>query len=360
MRKLRTAIIGAGKVSGIHAAALINLDISDFKAVYNHNLARARVFAGKHGIHAYDNIGEMIEKENIDAVTICTPHPAHRQAVEACLHAGAHVIVEKPLAVSLEDCDVMINTAEKLQLKLAMISQRRLYQPVLRVKEAIEKKRLGMPVLGTVTMYGWRGKEYYESDPWRGTWEQEGGGVLVNQAPHQLDLLQWFMGDIDELYGCWANFNHPYIEVEDTAAAIIKFKNGALGSIIVSNSQNPALYGKVHVFGNSGASAGVQTDGGAMFIAGMSGIEEPPYNDLWTIPGEEDRKEIWKKDDAEFFNRIEPTEYFHQWQIRDFLESIFDDRDSMVTGREGRKTVEIINAIYRSNKTGQPVKFPLK
>ena len=144
------------------------------------------------------------------------------------------------------------------------------------------------PILGSVAMYGWRDEAYYRSDPWRGSWQGEGGGVLVNQAPHQLDLLHWYMGEIDELFGFWANLNHPYIEVEDTAVAVLRFKNGALGNIVVSNSQNPALYGRVYVHGSNGASIGVQTDGGAMFIAGMSSITEPPINDLWTVPGEEE------------------------------------------------------------------------
>src|SRR5262249_61287694 len=135
----------------------------------------------------------------------------------------------------------------------------------------------------------------------------EGGGVLVNQAPHQLDLLQWFMGPIAQLFGCWVNLNHPYIEVEDTAAAIIRFKNGALGNILVSNSQNPALYGKVAVHGSNGASVGVQTDGGAMFIAGMSSIAEPPINDFWNIPGEEGLLEHWQDEDSALFHRIDGT-----------------------------------------------------
>jgi predicted dehydrogenase len=208
-------------------------------------------------------------------------------------------------------------------------------------------------------MLGWRDKAYYDSDPWRGTWEGEGGGVLVNQAPHQLDLLLWYMGEIDELYGRWANLNHPYIEVEDTSIAIIRFKNGALGNIVVSNSQNPALYGKVAVHGSNGASVGVQTDGGAMFIAGMSTIEEPPYNDLWTIPGEEDHIKSWKREDTEFFNKINPVNYYHEFQIQDFLKAVLNDNESMISAEEGRKTVELFIAIYQSQKESRLIKFPL-
>ncbi len=359
MKKLRTGIIGAGKVAHIHAKSLIKIEMSELTAVYNWKKDRAVDFAVQYDLKAFDDIEEMIIEEGIEMVTVCTPHPAHLDCVLSALRAGAHVIVEKPLAVSLEDCDRMIKMAEERKLNLGMISQRRLYQPVVRVKQAIEKGKIGLPIFGIVYLFGWRGEEYYQSDPWRGKWELEGGGVLVNQAPHQLDLFQWFMGEIDELYGYWANFNHPYIEVEDTAMALVKFKNGALGNIIVSNSQNPALYGKVHVFGSNGASIGVQTDGGAMFIAGMSEIEEAPFNDIWTIPGEEKLHELWKKEDEDFFRRIDPIQYYHQWQLQDFVESIIDKRKPMVSAVEGRNTVEIFNAIYESNSTGKPVKFPL-
>ena len=183
--------------------------------------------------------------------------------------------------------------------------------------------------------------------------------MLVNQSPHHLDLLQWYMGPVDELFGCWDNLNHPYIEVEDTAIAVLRFKNGALGNIVVSNSQNPALYGRVYVHGSNGASVGVQTDGGAMFVAGMSSITEPPFNDLWTVPGEQELMKKWQKEDADFFLSINPMEYYHQLQIGEFLQAVIDSRDPPVTGEEGRKTVEIFTALYRSQRDRKPIKFPL-
>ena len=165
---------------------------------------------------------------------------------------------------------------------------------------------------------------------------------------------------MDEIYGCWDNLNHPYIEVEDTAVAVLKFKNGGLGNIIVSNSVNPALYGKVHIHGENGASVGVQTDGGAMFIAGVSGIAEPPVNDLWTVKGEEGMLEIWKQQDTEFFNSIDPILYYYERQAEDFLKAVINRTKPLVDGEEARKTVEIFTAIYRSNREKRPVKFPLE
>lgn len=359
MEKLKTGIVGTGKVAHLHAAALIELEESDFTAVCNVNFKGAQAFAGQYGVQAYADVEEMVRSGGVQAVTICTPHPLHAGPTIKAVRAGAHVIVEKPLASSLADCDAMIGAAREAGVKLAMISQRRLYAPVQRIKRAIEDGKLGQPILGAVNMLGWRDQAYYASNAWRGTWKGEGGGVLVNQAPHQLDLLQWFLGPISEVFGCWANLNHPYIEVEDTAIAVIRFRNGALGNVLVSNSQNPALYGKVAVHGRNGASVGVQTDGGAMFIAGMSAITEPPVNDLWTIPEEESLLPQWQQEDADFFRQIDATRYYHQLQIRDFLHAILENRDPMMTGEEGRKTVELFTAIYRSQRDNRVVKFPL-
>jgi predicted dehydrogenase len=357
--KLRTAIIGCGKVAHIHAQALKTVPESAFTAVCSRSRENGNRFASQYSVTAYTDVGEMVSHEKIDAVVVCTPHPNHAESAIQALNTGAHVIVEKPLASSLKDCDEMIAAAEKADRKLAMISQRRLYKPSLRVKKAIESGKIGKPVLGTVTMYGWRDRTYYESDPWRGTWAGEGGGVLVNQAPHQLDLLLWYMGEVDELYGSWTNLNHPYIEVEDTALAIIRFKNGALGNIIVSNSQNPALYGKVTVFGSNGATISVQTDGGAMFIAGMSEIEEAPINDTWTIPGEVEMLGRWQKEDEDLFKSVNAIDYYHRLQLEDFLMAIKENRETMVPASQGRQTVELFSAIYRSQKKRRIIKFPI-
>ena len=167
------------------------------------------------------------------------------------------------------------------------------------------------------------------------------------------------MGDIDEVYGQWKNLNHPYIEVEDTAVALVKFKNGGIGNIVVSNSQKPGIYGKVHVHGENGASVGVQTDGGAMFIAGMSNILEPPVNDIWSVKGEEKLLDVWAKRDAEHFNSIDPMVFYMERQIEDFLQALEINSEPLVRGEDGRKTVELFTAIYRSTRDNAPVKFPL-
>jgi predicted dehydrogenase len=193
-------------------------------------------------------------------------------------------------------------------------------------------------------MFSWRDQAYYESDPWRGKWATEGGGVLVNQSPHQLDLLRWFMGDLEEISGRWANLNHPYIEVDDTAVATLKFRNGGLGSIVTSLSQKPGLFTKVHVHGSNGASIGVETDRGATFIAGVSKIAEPPLNDLWTIPGEEHLLAEFQAMDQARFQAIDPIAHYHALQIQDFLQAIRAEQPPLVTGEDGRAVVEIFSA----------------
>ncbi len=359
MQKIRTALIGCGRVGHTHAEALSTLPESEFVAVCDKDIARAQALAEQYRVGAYTDVQEMVSNADVQAVVVCTPHPMHAPLTILAAQAGAHVLVEKPMAASLKDCDAMLAAADEAGVKLGVISQRRLYEPVQRVKAAIEAGKIGRPILGMVVMLGWRGEAYYRADPWRGKWKTEGGGVLVNQAPHQLDLLQWFMGPVDELFGFWDNLNHPYIEVEDTAVAVLRFKNGGLGSIVVSNSQKPGLYGKVHVHGENGASVGVQTDSGAMFIAGMSEILEPPVNDLWTVPGEEHMLPQWQAEDRATFQAIDPAKHYHRLQDQDFLRAILEDREPMVTGGEGRRIVEVFTAIYRSQRDRQPVKFPL-
>src|ERR1043165_9306431 len=152
-------------------------------------------------------------------------------------------------------------------------------------------------------MYSWRDRAYYQSDPWRGRWDTEGGGVLVNQSPHQLDLLLWLMGPAAEVGGTWANLNHPPV-------ATIRFRNGGLGSVVTSVSQRPGLYTKVHVHGSNGASVGVETDRGATFIAGVSKIAEPPLNDLWTVPGEEHLLTGFQTADRSRFQTVDPVVHY--------------------------------------------------
>jgi len=330
---------------------------SEFVAACDVDLQRAVAFASRYGVRPYDDVARMIAESDVQALLIGTPHPLHAQPAIQAAEAGVHVLVEKPLAASLQDCDAILAAARQHAIRLGVISQRRWYEPVIRMKNAIDAGKIGRPVLGAFTMYSWRDPSYYLSDPWRGRWDTEGGGVLVNQSPHQLDLLQWFMGEIDEVTGRWANVNHPGIEVDDTAVATLRFKNGGLGAIITSVAQKPGIYTKVQIHGSNGASVGVQTDTGATFVAGMSGIAEPPFNDVWTIPGEEHLLPSFQAEDRVRFQQVDGTTHYHTLQIQEFLQAILSRRPPLVTGAEGRIVVALFSAIYQSQRERRPIPF---
>jgi len=356
MTTIGTAIIGPGKVGHTHALALAGLPQSRFVAVCGRSPEQTAAFAARYGVRPFTDIGPLLNDPDVEMVSICTPHPQHAELAIAAADAGKHVLVEKPLANSVADCDRMIAAAQRNKVKLGVISQRRLYPPVQRMKAALEAGKIGEPVLGTVTVLGWRSADYYNMDPWRGTWDGEGGGVLINQAVHQLDIFQWLMGPVAEVYGYWANLNHPTIEVEDTAVAVLRFRTGALGSIVVSNSQDPGLYANIHIHGANGASIGVQTEGGSMFIAGVTASIDPAFNDVWTVPGEEDLLAEWQAQDRAPSQSVDPMLYYHRLQIADFLSAIVEDREPLVPGAEGRKTVALFEAIYRSQRENRPIK----
>jgi UDP-N-acetyl-2-amino-2-deoxyglucuronate dehydrogenase len=359
MKPIGTALIGCGKVGDTHAQALKSLDESHFVAAYDIDPARAKAMGAKYDVPTYNNLQEMLDTSEVQMASICTPNHTHAELAIACAQAGVHALVEKPMTIDLKDCDRAIEAADRAGTTLGVICQRRLYEPVLRIKRAIVEGKIGNPILATLIVMGWRDAEYYRMDPWRGKWGTEGGGVLLTQTSHQLDLIQWFMGPIDELFGYWDNLNHPYIEVEDTAVAVMRFKNGALGVILVSNSQNPGLYGSIHIHGENGASIGVQTESGSPFISGVTETVDPPINDLWTVPGEEHLLAQWQEEDRARCERIDVMTHYHKLQIQDFLRAILEGREPLVTGREGRKHVEIFAAIYRSQFMHHPVKFPL-
>ncbi len=349
MGKLKFGLFGYGKGAQLHAKAIAASGRATLVSVCGRDPEKAAAFARSWGIEARATPAEMAERDGAQAVVITTPHPLHAaQAIES-LAAGLHVLVEKPMALRVADCDAMIAAARSSGRTLGVISQRRWYPSCLRVKRAIDRGEIGAPLLGQVIILGWRDEAYYRSDPWRGSWDKEGGGVIVNQSPHQLDLISWFMGPVAGVSGSWINANHPYIEVDDSAVATVHFRSGGLGSIFVSNSQKPGIYAKVWVHGGSGASVGVQTDGGAMFIAGRSGVAEPPFNDMWTIPGQEASLEAWKREDEAFFSKIDATWYFFSKQVDDFAAAIEAGVPPSVTGEDGREAVKIMEGIYRSS-----------
>ena len=341
------AIIGPGKVAPTHAQAIRNISETKLVAACGRNLERTQTFANRYKAQAFTDLQTMLEHDGVDAVVICTPHPQHAEQAIQAMRAGKHVLIEKPMATTVEDCDRMIKTARAQNVKLGIISQRRNYAPVQRLKNAILEGKIGRPVLGTLSLLGWRSPEYYAMDAWRGTWSGEGGGVLVNQAVHQIDLLLWLMGSsVVRIQSEHANLNHPEIEVEDTAVIVLRFENGALGSIVASNSQNPGLWGQIQIHGSNGASIGVQTDGGSMFISGVTTSVEAPINHLWMVSGETHLLEAWQAQDRALAAEVDVMTHYHQLQLEDFTRAILENREPEVGGEDGRNVVQVFARVY--------------
>ena len=344
-RKVKVGIVGTGKIARVHAQSLVNLEEADFTAVCDMDGERAQAFADQYGVpNVFTDMNEMLTSGLVEAIMCCTPHPVHERVVVAAANAGIHVLCEKPMAIALDEADRMIEAADKAGISFGVIFQRRWWPAAQRIRAAIDAGQLGNLTLGECAVKIWRSQEYFDSDPWRGTWATEGGGVLMNQAVHAIDQFAWFMGKPVEVVGRYATLRHgDYIDVEDTAVATVVFENGALGTIQAASTFKTGFGFRIGVHGDSGASASVWERN-----EGEQGI-----TDVWTIDGEEDQVAGWLEAESDGLG----FPGFHALQIQDFLQAVRDGREPAVTGRDARVSLAIILAIYESSRTGQPVKL---
>lgn len=347
MATVRTGLVGCGKIALTHIAALNEVSEADFVACCDVDESRAKAIAEQYGVpNVFADAGEMVRSGKVDAILVCTPHPFHAPVVIAAAEAGVHSLCEKPISVGLAEADSMVAAAEKAGVNFGVIFQRRFWPAAQRIRKAIDDGKLGALTFGETSSRLWRGPDYYGSDPWRGKWATEGGGVLMNQAVHMIDMFQWFMGPAVEVFGRHATLKHgAYIDVEDTVAATVVFANGALGIIQAGTSYYPPTGFRVSVHGDAGPVISVWEN-----PESTQGV-----NDVWTIPGEEAARADWEAEDKE-----KPGfPLFHQLQIQDFLQSIVEHRPPAVTGAEAVRSLEIIQAIYQSTRTGQPIPLPM-
>lgn len=348
MSKVRFGIVGTGGIAAHHAEALRALgDEAEIVSGADVQAGRAAAFAAKYGIpHHHDSARALLDAGGIDVVIVATPHPQHAEPLILAAERGIHGVTEKPFTATLEDADRVLEAAHKHGTKLSVMGQRRWMPAAQRIRQALDDGKLGDKIiLGESYCEMWRGPEYYARDAWRGRWDTEGGGVLMNQSPHNIDYLLWYMGPAEEIFGYWANINHPYVEIEDNAIAVIRFKSGGLGILKGSVSMNPPrrIHG-VTLVGASGPTVSVDVWD---FALGQ--------NDIWTIPGEEGMIEEWRRQDRAFGTGDLPN--FHAYQLRDIIAAVRDNRPPAVTGEDGRAVVAIIQGVYESGRTGRPVKL---
>lgn len=342
MKKMRFGIIGCGRIAPKHAESMMALPEAELVAVCDSVPENAQAFADKYGAVPYTDYRQMLECEDIDIVTIATSSDLHAEIGIAAAEAGKHVMVEKPMAMTLQSADELIAACHQAGVKLAVIHQNRFNKSIKLLRNALEEGRFGKLTHGQATVRWNRDDNYYAQASWRGT-KLKDGGVLMNQSIHNIDLLQWMFGDVESVFGYTAT-NLRKIEMEDVGAAVLKFKNGAIGLIEAASTIYPKnIEETLNVFGATGS----------VIVGGIAvnRIEE------WEFPDSEaEKKEIFAGQESD-----PPNVYGfgHREIIADMISAVREDREPAVTGEEGRKALEIILAIYKCQETGEPVKLPM-
>ena len=342
-------IIGCGMISRFHAKAIADIENAHLVGCWNRTPESADKLAEETDCKAYGTLEEMLADSEIQVVTIGTASGAHLDPAVAAAEAGKHVIIEKPLEVTLERCDQIIQACEKNNVKLATIFPSRFHQSSQLMKSAVESNKFGQLTMGDAYVKWYRTQEYYDSGAWRGTWEMDGGGALMNQAIHSVDLLYWFMGPVKSIVAQTATLAHERIEVEDVATASIQFENGALGVIEATTAAFPGALKKIELHGSLGSAT----------------LEEEDIS-VWEFaePTDEDKQllESMSNQTETGGGAADPAAIGHHGHtelFKDTLRAIESGGKPLIDGHEGRRSVEIILAIYKAAQSGKRVELPL-
>ncbi len=346
MKKIRFALVGCGRIARKHAEILSKqIPEAMLVAVCDIIPERAKAYGDKYGVPYFTDMHLMLEnmEKQIDVINILTPSGYHSQHAISLAKYKKHIIVEKPMALTLEDADQMIRVCDEMRVKLFVVKQNRFNYPVQKLRSAIEQNRFGKLVMGTIRVRWCRDQSYYAQDSWRGTWKYD-GGVLTNQASHHIDLLEWMMGEVDTVFAK-TDTKLVNIETEDTGIALLTFANGAFGIIEATTATRPKdIEGSISVLGEKGT----------VEIGGFAVNEMK----IWNFSDQ-------RPDDAEVvqkFRQNPPDVYGfgHFAYFKDVIDSILLDRKALVDGLEGRKSLELITAIYESAETNQEVRLRFK
>ena len=336
------ALVGCGRISKRHSELLGENQIAGAQlvAVCDKTVSKAQVIADKYSIPVYSCLHDMMKAEKIDVVVVLTESGLHAQHTIELAPYGAHVVVEKPMALTLDDADAMIEACDKHGVKLFVVKQNRFNVPIVQLRKALDQGRFGKLIMGTIRVRWCRPQAYYDQDSWRGTWAYD-GGVLTNQASHHVDLLEWMMGDVESVFAKSKNALAD-IEAEDTAVVILKFRNGALGVIEATTAIRPKdLEGSISILGETGS----------VEVGGFAVNEMKTWN--FTEIHEEDGDVIEK------YSVNPPNVYGfgHQAYYEHVVDCLDNETAQLVDGLQGRKSLELINAIYESIETGEEVKL---
>lgn len=337
---LRFALVGCGRIAKRHSELLGLNQIKNAKLVSVCDIVekKAKNIAEKFNIPYYIDMDSMMQKEQIDVVCVLTESGYHAKHVINLSKYGKHIIVEKPMALTIDDADDMISACEKNNCRLFVVKQNRFNLPVIKLRESLEANRFGKLFMGTVRVRWCRTEEYYNQAPWRGTWALD-GGVITNQASHHIDLLEWMMGKVDSVYakGIQALAN---IEAEDTAVVILKFRNGAIGTIEATTAIRPKdLEGSLSILGEKGS----------VEIGGFAVNKMLHWNFNEKVQGDDDVINNYSENPPNVYG------FGHQAYYEHVVDCILNKKPHLVNGFEGRKSVELISAIYESMETRKEV-----
>ncbi|MDQ0201446.1 Gfo/Idh/MocA family protein [Neobacillus ginsengisoli] len=345
LKEFRFAVIGCGGISKLHIKQIQSIPNAKLIAVADEVEERAKEFGELYDVDWYVGYKEMLKRDDIDIVNIVTPSGLHGKIAIDVAKSGMHVIVEKPIEVTLEKANEMIQVCKESNVKLTVISQHRFDAATRKIHNDIIEGKFGELVMGQACIHWYRSQAYYDSGAWRGTWELDGGGVLMNQSIHTIDLLQLFMGPVESVFAHTATKAHKRIEVEDIAVATVKFKSGALGTITATTAAFPGLSTRIDIFGTKGTAI-IQDDKLTQcYFSEENNIE---FLDL------EKTKNI-----AETIHLENHHQNAHRLQFLDMMDAITNDREPEVNGPEGIKPLEIILAIYKSAQTGKEISLPI-
>lgn len=346
---MKYVLIGCGRISPNHivAAKKNNLDIVAVCDIVEEKMDEIiERLDLPESTRKYTDYNEMLDAEKPELAAICTESGNHASIALDCIAKDVNLIIEKPIALSLEDADMIIKKSRERNVKVSSCHQNRFNKSVQKIREAVEEERFGKLMHGTAHVRWNRGEEYYKKAPWRGTWAQD-GGALMNQCIHNIDLLRWMMGDdIVEVFGMTDNLMHPEsMEAEDLGMALVKFANGSYGMIEGTTNVYPRnLEETLYIFGEKGT---VKAGGKSTNL-----IEEWEFADKL-----DDSEEVKAK-----YHENPPSVYGfgHNPLYKDVIEAIKEDRDPYVTAEDGRLAIELVLAIYKSSAEGKSVKLPLE
>jgi predicted dehydrogenase len=337
-------------IARFHARALAEIPDARIVALVDSELPRAHKLAEELGLgkeNTYPEPPPMLARRDVDIVIVATPSGVHMPPAVACAEAGKHVVVEKPLEITVERCDRIIEACDRNKVKLCTIFPSRFADSNRTLKEAVDAGRFGRLTLGETTCKWWRTQAYYDQGGWRGTWALDGGGALMNQAIHNVDLLLWMMGPASDVVGFTATLAHERIEVEDTAVACLRFQNGALGVIEATTSVHPGFPKTIAIHGNRGSAVIEQED--------ILRWEFDPETEADRAIRQRFAQKVGASGGSSDPSAI--SHVGHARQLTDFVEAIRTGRPPLVDGREGRRAVAAICAIYESMAAGKPVKL---